>query len=79
MANLDVRTPRFYVDYINYLISRGVSSSNFGISTGDASNINFTTNGGSAAELFDMRPLNQVEFNTTSDPGIISEELGIPL
>ena len=68
MANLDVRTPRFYVDYINYLISRGVNTNNFTVSTGDASNIDVATNGGSAAELFDMRPLNQVEFNTTSDP-----------
>lgn len=68
MANLDIRTPRFYVDYINYLMSRGESSDYFYVSTDDASNIDVVTNGGSAQELFDMRPLNQVEFNTTSDP-----------
>ena len=66
MANLDVRTPRFYCDYANFLMSRGITqNTNFDIITTDASHISAVN--GTEAELFDMRPMNQVEFNTTGD------------
>ena len=60
MANMNIRTPRFYPDLISHLISRGVTigtvqtgTSLEGLSTGTAS------------EIFDLRPLNQVVFRTS--------------
>lgn len=67
MANLNIRTPRFYVDYINFLKSRDTAGGHYGIETG-AGRINVAT-GYDVAELYDMRPLNQVEFNTTQNSG----------
>ena len=71
MANMNIRTPRFYTDYISYLLSRGVTQNGeFDVtataSTGSAS----ATRGiqtGSEAELFDGRPLNLVSFDTSGD------------
>ena len=42
MANMNVQTPRFYIDYIGYLLSRGVAqNTNFDVTatanTGSAS------------------------------------------
>tara|TARA_R100000900_G_scaffold83683_1_gene65912 strand:+ start:10240 stop:11307 length:1068 start_codon:yes stop_codon:yes gene_type:complete len=65
MANLDIRTPRFYVDYINFLKNRDQAGGHYGIST-STDQINVVS-GNNIAELYDMRPLNQVEFNTTGD------------
>ena len=68
MANMDIGTPRFYVDYVNYLISRGVPASEFSVVATDAgATIMGTFVSGSAAELFDMKPLNQVTFSTSTD------------
>ena len=54
MANMNVRTPRFYPDHINYLLSRGVAQNgNFDVETG--SNLIGIQNG-TEAELFDMNP-----------------------
>jgi len=66
MANLNIRTPRFYVDYINFLQNRDNVGGHYGIST--ATNQINVVSGSNIAELYDMRPLNQVEFNTTGDP-----------
>ena len=64
MANMDVGTPRFYCDYINYLMSRGeVQNGNFDVYSAGGTQLAVAT--GSEAELFDMRPLNQVTFATT--------------
>ena len=65
MANVNIRTPRFYVDLINFLKNRDQFGGHEGISTG--TNQIDVVSGNSVEELYDMRPLNQVEFNTTSD------------
>lgn len=65
MANVNIRTPRFYVDLINFLKNRDQFGGHEGISTG--TNQIDVVSGNSVDELYDMRPLNQVEFNTTSD------------
>ncbi len=69
MANMNIRTPRFYVDHINYLMSRGVAQNgNFDVLATDAGAYKmgtFTT--GSEAELFDMKPLNKCTFDTSAD------------
>ena len=64
MANMNIRTPRFFVDHVNYLLSRGVANTNVGVESG-TDQIDVQT--GSAIELFDMKPLNQVNFNTSDD------------
>lgn len=73
MANMNIRTPRFYTDLINYLLSRGSpQDDNFDVETG-TNLIGIQT--GSEAELFDMRPLNKVDFDTsgaTSDHVLIN-------
>lgn len=73
MANMNIRTPRFYPDLINYLMSRGsAQDGNFDVETGTGL-IGIQT--GSEAELFDMRPLNKVDFDTsaaTSDHVLIN-------
>ena len=68
MANLDIRTPRFYVDYINYLENRDQFGGHYGIETSGSTGeqIDVAT-GSDVANLYDMRPLNQVEFNTTGN------------
>ena len=68
MANMNIGTPRFYVDEISYLLSRGVAATEFAVTATNAGNGymgTFTT--GSAAELFDLRPLNKVTFDTSAD------------
>ena len=69
MANMNIRTPRFYTDQISYLLSRGVAQDgNFDVTATHAGNTfmgTFTT--GSEPELFDMRPLNKCTFDTHSD------------
>ena len=69
MANMNVRTSRFYTDHINYLMSRGIAQDgNFDVTATDAGAYlmgTFTT--GSEAELFDMKPLNKCTFDTSAD------------
>ena len=68
MANMNIGTPRFYTDEISYLMSRGVAATEFAVTATHAGNGymgTFTT--GSAAELFDLNPLNKVTFNTSAD------------
>jgi|TARA_R100000479_G_scaffold174660_2_gene123489 hypothetical protein len=74
MANQNIRTPRFYVDDVNYQLSRGVTQTENGIAnTTDyvydvMSGSGFIgVQNGTEAELFDMRPLNKVDFNTSAD------------
>jgi len=64
MANLNIRTPRFFVDHVNYLLSRGIATTSVGVESG-TDQIGVQT--GSAIELFDMKPLNQVNFDTSAD------------
>lgn len=65
MANADVGRPRFYCDHINYLMSRGVAQNgNFDVVTPSGA---LAIQTGSEAELFDMNPLNQVNFDTSGN------------
>ena len=81
MANMNIRTPRFYTDNINYLLSRGVvQDGNFDVrpaATNGATTIGLQT--GTEAECFDMNPLNKVDFDTsaaTDGHVIINLDLG---
>ena len=68
MANLDIRTPRFYCDLISYQLSRGkAQNGNFDVISG--SNLIHTFTQGSEPELFDMRPSNLCSWDTTGDSG----------
>ena len=68
MANLDIQTPRFYCDLISYQMSRGKGQDgNYDVlaETGAITGIS----SGTEADLFDMRPLNLVTFDTTDNTG----------
>ena len=69
MANMLIKTPRFFPDTINYLLNRGVAQNgNFDVTATHAGNNfmgTFTT--GSEPELFDMKPLNKCTFDTSAD------------
>ena len=68
MANMNIRTPRFYIDRVNYLLNRGIGSSHFKIESTDASDNTVGMNAGfDNLELFDMKPLNQVTFDTNAN------------
>ena len=79
MANMNIRTPRFYPDLINFLLNRGVSQGgNFDVETG-SNLIGIQT--GTESELFDMKPLNKVDFDTsaaTSDHVLINIDTVVP-
>ena len=66
---MNIGTPRFYVDEINYLMSRGVAQNgNFDvIATHGGNGFMGTFTTGSEAELFDMNPLNKCTFDTSAD------------
>lgn len=66
MANVNIRKPRFYVDLINFLKNRDQFGGHTGIETSGSDQIDVVS-GSSVDELYDMRPLNQVEFNTTGN------------
>ena len=63
MANQTIKTPRFYPDLISYHRARG---SEIGIVKSDIANT-LAVQTGSAGELFDLRPLNQVTFDTSAN------------
>lgn len=70
MANMNIRTPRFYTDMINYLMARGVAQDGqFDVKATGGSGATATRGiqNGSEAELFDMKPLNKVDFDTSGD------------
>ena len=70
MANQDIGIPRFYCDYINFRLSRGdiTQANTFDVMATDTGDnlVGIKTNGGTEAELFDMRPLNLVTFDTAA-------------
>ena len=68
MANMNIRTPRFYIDYIQYLLSRGVAQNgNFDVigTGGSGATATRGLQSGTEAELFDGRPLNLCSFDTS--------------
>ena len=71
MANMNVRTPRFYTDQISYLMTRGTAQNGeFDVTATGGSGATATRGiqTGTEAELFDMNPLNKVDFDTSGDP-----------
>lgn len=69
MANMNIRKPKFFTDHINFLLATGTAQNgNFDIRSG--SDLIDTLNAGSEAELFDMRPMNQVHFETSGSTSI---------
>ena len=70
MANMSIGTPRFYPDLINYLMSRGIAQNgNFDVKAtgGSSTSASRGIQTGTEAELFDMNPLNKVDFDTSGD------------
>ena len=64
MANLDIGTPRFFCDSIGAHIKKGIAqSTEFPLKTSGFLDVQ----NGHQAELFDGRPLNIVDFNTSSN------------
>ena len=69
MANMDVGVPKFFTDSINFLMSVGTAQNgNFDVVSGSDLISTYVT--GSEAELFDMKPMNQVTFNTTASTAV---------
>ena len=66
MANMNIRKPRFYIDRVNYLLTRGITNNQFYLNSGSGL-LSTIMNSGTVSELFDMRPLNQVKFNTANN------------
>jgi len=78
MANMNIRTPKFYTDTINFLMSIGTAQDdNFDVVSGGDLITTYVT--GSEAELFDMKPMNQVTFNTTASAGIQADHVLITI
>tara|TARA_Y100000310_G_scaffold92773_1_gene90404 strand:- start:2352 stop:3452 length:1101 start_codon:yes stop_codon:yes gene_type:complete len=70
VANQDIKNIRFYCDYVSYLLSRGVAqNTNFDVTATGGSGATATRGlqNGTEAELFDMRPLNLCDFDTSGD------------
>lgn len=63
MANQNIRTPRFYTDLINYHRARG---SAVGSVTATSTGFIGLPDTNTVDDLLDLRPLNQVTFNTSS-------------
>jgi len=66
MANVNIRTPRFYTDHINYFLNRGIAITNFKLLTSGSDLITAYQNG-SDSELFDMRPTNPCTWDTSAN------------
>ena len=66
MANMDIKTVKFFTDHINFLMASGIAQDgNFDVISG--SDLINTFNLGSEPELFDMRPMNQCQFETSEN------------
>ena len=66
MANQNIRTPRFYTDLINYHIARGQSIGSITATNPSNGFIGLPT-ANSINDIQDLRPLNQVTFDTSAD------------
>ena len=66
MANIEIKNPRFYCDVISSHIAKGVTQNGeFDVTATGGGFIGLQN--GAEAELFDNRPLNQVDFDTSGD------------
>jgi len=68
MANMNIRTPKFFPDLISYHRARGASIGAVTATGGSGATATRGLQTGTAAELFDLRPLNLVDFDTSGDP-----------
>jgi len=66
MANVEIKTPRFYCDVISSHIAKGITQNGEFDVTATGSGFIGLQNG-TEAELFDNRPINQVDFDTSGD------------
>ena len=74
MATMDIGIPRFYPDLINFLMTTGTAQNgNFDVMSG--SDLISTYVKGSEAELFDLRPINTVTFNTTASASVQADHV----
>ena len=67
MANMNIRTPRFYTDLVSYHRARGYERGTVTTTGGSGATATRGLQTGTAAELFDLRPLNKVDFDTSGD------------
>lgn len=66
MANVEIKTPRFYCDVISSHIAKGITQNGEFDVTATGSGFIGLQNG-TEAELFDNKPINQVDFDTSGD------------
>jgi hypothetical protein len=66
MANQNIRTPRFYTDLINYHRARGSAVGSI-TATNPSNGFVGLPSGNTVDDLLDLRPLNQVTFDTSAD------------
>ncbi len=79
MSFVDVAQPRFYVDHINNRLATGTAQDGNADIVGGTNLITSTNNNTTEADLFDLRPTNQVEFVTktnTADHVLINYDTG---
>ena len=75
MANMKIRTSKFYTDHPNFLMASGTAQNgNFDVMSG-SDLINTFNSGTSEAELFDMKPMNQVHFETSASAGVRADHV----
>ena len=67
MANMNIRTPKFFPDLISYHRARGYERGTVTATGGSGATATRGLQTGTAAELFDLRPLNLVDFDTSGD------------
>ena len=82
MANVNIRTPRFYCDSISYRRSRGVAvDTNYDVMAENSGSnlVGIKSGGGVEADLFDMRHSNLVTFNTKASSTTRADHVVITL
>ena len=67
MANMNIGTPKFFPDLISYHRGRGSAVGTVTATGGSGATATRGLQSGTAHELFDMRPLNTVSFDTSGD------------
>ena len=74
MANVDIRTPRFYQCLANHRMATGTAqNANFDLMSGG--NLISTFTQGSEAELFDLKPMNQCSWDTHSSGTLVDDHV----
>ena len=79
---MNAKTPRWYCDYINYRLSRGIAQNgNYDVQATSTGNnlVGIKSGGGTEAELFDMKPLNLVTFDTSASSAAKADHVVISL